>query len=126
MGSQTLVPNMFTSPVMDVFRQYKLKSPAMESIKSELPYVSLYHQYLLNQFTWSQQSPVKLESPGCDTDAPLDLNYKSAHSECSLSPPLSPAESDIYLTSSSLSPSIVSIKSFTVDTMLHNDGRAKI
>ena len=118
---------MFTSPVMDVFRQYKLKYPAMESIKSELPYVSLYHQYLLNQFTWSQQSPVKLESPGCDTDAPLDLSYKSAHSECSLSPPLSPAESDISLTSSSsLSPSIVSIKSFTVDSMLHNDGRAKI
>ena len=120
---------MFTSPSMDVFRQYKLKYPVMESIKSESPYVSLYHQYLLNQFSIGQhqQVPVKHEAPEYDIDTPLDLSFKSSHSECSLSPPLSPAESDTSMSSSSsLSPSIVSIKSFTVDSMLHNDGRAKI
>ena len=112
---------------MDVFRQYKLKYPVMESLKSESPYVSLYHQYLLNQFSLSQQAPtIKYEAPEYDTDTPLDLSFKS-HSECSLSPPLSPAESDTSMSSSSsLSPSPVSIKSFTVDSMLHNDGRAKI
>ena len=80
---------------MDVFRQYKLKYPVMESIKSESPYVSLYHQYLLNQFSISQQHQaptIKYEAPEYDTEAPLDLSFKEQTDEelCKVkSPPVS-------------------------------------
>ena len=115
---------------MDVFRHYKLKYPSIDNMKTEFPLVSIYHQYLLNQFTISHSVLIKQEETYDDT--PLDLSSKSysSSSECSLSPPLSPTTSEVSVSSasssSSLSPPVCSIKSFTVDSMLNNDGRSKI
>ena len=109
------------SIIMDVFRQFKLKYP-----QTDFPYVNVYHQYLLSQFTLGHQLP-PCKNEIQDDEEPLDLSFKSYSSECSMSPPLSPATSDVSVSSSSsLSPPITSIKSFTVDSMLNNDGRAKV
>ena len=119
----------------DVFRHLKLKYPHVEMEDR----VALYHQYLLSQFVLtthtSYTTPVKQEvkCEAAEADCvPLDLSFKSSSSECSspMSPPLSPATSEVSVSSasssSSLSPPVFSIKSFTVDSMLNNDGRAKI
>ena len=93
------------------------------------PLVGYYHQFLMQQFQMNQSNvfPVKTEEH-LETDAPLDLSFKSSSSECSMSPPMSPAGSELSSSclSPPLSPPVFSIKSFTVDSLLNNDGRSKI
>ena len=96
------------------------------------PLVGYYHHFLMQQFQMNQTNifPVKSEEPS-ETEAPLDLSFKScssSSSDCSLSPPMSPASSEVSSSSLSppLSPPAFSIKSFTVDSLLNNDGRTKI
>ena len=108
----------------------------MESFTTDSPLVGYYHQFLMQQFQMNQTNIfVKQEEP-LEAQAPLDLSFKSycssSSSECSsLSPPLSPATSELSSPLSPLSPlspispPVFSIKSFTVDSMLHNDGRTK-
>ena len=100
----------------------------METFNTDNPLVGYYHQFLMQQFQLNQSNifTVKQEEP---SEAPLDLSFKSyssSSSECSsLSPPLSPATSELSSPLSPLSPPVFSIKSFTVDSMLHNDGRSR-
>ena len=121
--------------IMDVFRHYKLKYPCNDSlVKTECPevkrehhpLVNMYHQYLLSQFSLAHHHTTPHHQH--EETQPLDLSFKSCSSEGSMSPPLSPATSDVssVSSSSSLSSPVFSIKSFTVDSMLNNDGRAKI
>eukprot|EP00092_Neocalanus_flemingeri_P038789 GFUD01042232.1.p1 GENE.GFUD01042232.1~~GFUD01042232.1.p1 ORF type:complete len:254 (-),score=49.26 GFUD01042232.1:51-782(-) len=126
---------------MDLFRHCKLKYPYLEwreeqdrcvnqeIIKTEHPTVpppQNIHQILLEQFESSilHQYSYMFGSYSHE-ETPLDLSFKSypdSSSECSLSPPVSPASStcsDIFLPESY-------IKSFTVDSLLCNDGRSKV
>ena len=108
---------------MDLYRSMKLKLKQPQ--QSAVPDIQqlLLHQFQLSSSLHHLLAPFPHpHHQQEEDDSPLDLSFKSyssdSASECSLSPPLSPATSDF-------SPSIF-IKSFTVDSMLCNDGRNRL
>ena len=121
---------------MDLFREKKLKYPYLvwkeeqeRNIKIEHPIVHHpnIHQMLLQQFQKSSLHQYSFIFDRCsqEEETPLDLSFKSysdSSSECSLSPPISPTSS----TCSDISLPEPHIKSFTVDSLLCNDGRSKV
>ena len=117
---------------MDLFRQKKLKYPYLvwreeqdRIIKTEHPSAQPHniHQILLQQFQRSNFNQYSFMFGGYrQEEDPLDLSLKSysdSSSESSLSPPISPSSS----TCSDMSLHEPYVKSFTVDSLISNDGR---